>query len=76
MAEYIEKIITKVDCPKCGSPRVKKDGKQNNQQRFECNKCGKKFRNNGKVEGKQFNDEQIGFAIYCYHCGMSLKSIA
>lgn len=87
MAEYTGTYKYSVDCPKCDSPRTKKDGYQNGIQRHECKDCGKKFRYDDPykkinipdlelVEGKQFTPEQIGFAIYSFHCGMSLKSIA
>lgn len=87
MTEYKGTYTYNVDCPDCGSPRTKKDGYQNKQQRHECKDCGKKFRYDDPykkikipdlelVEGKQFTAEQIGFAIYCFYCGLSLKSIA
>lgn len=76
MTDYAETVITTVSCPACESRRVKKAGKQNDQQRFRCNDCKKIFRNNGKVEGKSFGDEDIGIAVRHYYSGLSYKQIA
>ena len=83
MTEYtrIEKYT--VSCPRCGGSRTKKDGYQTGKQRYECNNCGKKFRDYqylGKkvdlVDHKRFDAELIGEAIWDWYSGQSFKSIA
>ena len=76
MAEFTETVTITVTCPACKGGQVKKVGKQNDQQRFRCRDCKKIFRNNGKVEGKMFGDEDVGIAVRHYYSGLSYKQIA
>ena len=79
MAEYEAKRIYVVKCPAQGCPapgKVKRDGFQNDQQRYECNGCGNKFHAEGKALHKQFPADQIADAIDMYYSGMSYKQVA
>ena len=71
------RIVTDVtvSCPSCNGGQVKKVGKRNGQQRFQCS-CGKRFRSNGNVEGKNHDPVQIGMTILNAFAGLSLKHLA
>ena len=76
MAEFTTSTTYAVNCPKCAGDRVVKDGKQNGQQRYRCRNCQKKFRANGKAEGRRMDAELMGAAIQDYYDGKSYKKIA
>lgn len=78
MAQFTETTTTtyEVNCPACGSSKVKKHGKQVGQQRYRCKECKKAFRANGKAEGRRMDAEMMGSAIRDYYTGKSYKQIA
>ena len=76
MAEFTETISYSVMCPSCKGGHILKHGQQNGQQRFKCQSCNKAFRNNGKVEGRKFDSEQIGIAVRLYYGGTSYQQLA
>ena len=76
MAEFTETITTRVVCPQCEGEKVYKHGKQTGQQRYRCGECDKRFRYNGKAEGRRFQTEHIGAAVRMFYMGMSYKQIA
>ena len=78
MAEWqeIEVKTINVTCPSCASEQVKKAGKRGGTQQYKCKICHKRFRQNGKSEGKRFEDHWVGTAIFNYFAGMSYRQIA
>ena len=75
MTEFVETRKYIVICPDCDSGKVVKCGFQSGHQRFLCRDCKNKFRIN-KVEGRRFDDEQMGSAIRQYYSGLSYKQIS
>ena len=65
-----------VNCPKCGSPKVVRAGKQGSHQRYLCRDCGSKFRADGITKGHRYADETVAQAIGSFFSGMSYKSIS
>ena len=76
MAQFSTTTIYSVNCPDCGSAHVVKDGKQSGQQRYLCRGCKKKFRANGKAQGRRMDAELMGSAIRDFYTGKSYKQIA
>ncbi len=76
MAQFTETKTYKLSCPACDSDRVVKDGFQKGTQRYECKNCKKKFRANGKAEGRRMDAEMMGSAIRDFYTGKSYKQIA
>lgn len=76
MTEYTKTVTVTVDCPDCQSRDVKKAGLRNGYQRYQCNDCKKKFRDDGQAEGRKYDAEVIGAAIRAYCAGLSYKQIA
>ena len=75
MAEFAETTVKTVNCPDCASERIVKVGKQSGEQRYLCRGCSKKFRANGKPQGRQMESEHIGAAIRDFYAGLSYKQI-
>ena len=75
MATYTTTTTVTITCPSCRGGQVKKVGKRNGQQRFQCS-CGKRFRANGNVQGKNHDPVQIGMSILNFFSGLSLKHLA
>ena len=76
MAEFTQTTTYALNCPSCQSDRVRKDGFQKGTQRYECKACQKKFRANGKAEGRRMDAELMGSAIRDFYNGISYKKIA
>ena len=76
MAEFSTITTYEVKCPDCDSAHVVKDGKQSGQQRYLCRGCKKKFRANGKAQGRRMDAELMGSAIRDFYSGKSYKQIA
>lgn len=76
MAEYTQTTTYRIDCPACGSSKVKKHGRQSGQQRYLCKECKKAFRANGKAPGQRMDAEMVGSAIRDFYTGKSYKQIA
>ena len=76
MAQFTETKTYEVHCPACDCERVVKIGVRNGQQRYLCRNCKKKFRANGKAEGRRMDAEMVGSAIRDYYTGKSYKQIA
>ena len=76
MAEFTKTTTYTLACPACDSDRVVKDGFQKGTQRYECKNCKKKFRANGKAEGRRMDAEMMGSAIRDFYTGKSYKQIA
>ena len=65
-----------VNCPECASDHVVKVGVRNGQQRYLCRGCKRKFRANGKAQGRRMDAELMGSAIRDFYTGKSYKQIA
>ena len=76
MAQFSKTTTYQVNCPSCQSERVVKIGVRNGQQRYRCRQCQKKFRANGKAQGRRMDAEMMGSAIRDYFTGKSYKQIA
>ena len=76
MAEFTITTTYNVDCPACDDGNVVKVGRQAGQQRYKCKSCGKKFRANGKAEGRKYDAELVGATIRDFFMGLSLKQLA
>ena len=76
MTEFAKTTIVNVNCPACECERVVKVGVRNGQQRYQCRGCDKKFRANGKAEGRRMDAELMGSAIRDFYSGKSYKQIA
>ena len=76
MAEFTTLTTYAVNCPACGCDRVVKDGTQRGQQRYRCRVCNKKFRANGKAQGRRMDADLMGSAIRDFYNGISYKKIA
>ena len=76
MAQFTEVKTYEVHCPACSCERVVKIGVRNGQQRYLCRNCKKKFRANGKAQGRRMDAEMMGSAIRDYYTGKSYKQIA
>ena len=76
MTTFSKTTTYTVSCPECDSQRVHKAGMQSGEQRYRCNRCGKKFRAGGKAKGRKMDAEMMGSAIRDYYTGKSYKQIA
>ena len=76
MAEFTETTTKTVNCPSCDADHVVKMGVRNGQQRYLCRGCKKKFRANGKAQGRKMDAELMGSAIRDFYTGKSYKQIA
>ena len=76
MAKFSTTTTVEINCPGCDSARVVKDGFQKGTQRYECKNCKKKFRANGKAQGRRMDSEMMGSAIRDFYTGKSYKQIA
>ena len=76
MTEFTTLTTYAVTCPVCESDRVVKDGTQRGQQRYRCKECQKKFRANGKAQGRRMDADLMGSAIRDFYNGISYKKIA
>jgi len=62
-------------CKNCGSSKIVKNGKVNNQQRYKCKDCGKQFINCDNFDRMRTQKHIIGFALDLFYDGMSLRKI-
>ena len=76
MAKFNTTTTVEIKCPKCAGDHVVKVGMQSGQQRYLCRNCKKKFRANGKAQGRRMDAEMMGSAIRDFYTGKSYKQIA
>ena len=76
MAKFSVTQEYEINCPACLSDKVVKDGSQSGEQRYRCKPCQKRFRANGKAQGRRMDAEMMGSAIRDYYTGKSYKQIA
>lgn len=67
--------MSEMNCKNCGSSKIVKNGKVNNQQRYKCKACGKQFVNTDNFDRMRTQKHIIGFALDLYYDGMSLRKI-
>ena len=66
-----------VSCPNNDDGRISKDGFHHGKQRYQCQKCGKKFREPAVFEeGHHYTTQQIGAALQGYLDGQSYREVA
>ena len=69
-------FVNFLTCPRCESKFIRKAGSRRGHQLYNCKSCNKKFRANGKPEGRRFTAEIIDKAIRNYHLGLSYRNVA
>lgn len=62
-------------CKYCGSTRVRKYGLYKGVQRYFCNECGSKFKNDDTTYHMKTPANQVSSALSMYYEGMSVKAI-
>ncbi|MDG6901027.1 MAG: DDE-type integrase/transposase/recombinase [Nitrososphaerota archaeon] len=65
-----------VQCGKCGSIRVVKNGTKRQGQAFVCKDCGHKFTEKSLIRGSRYTPEVVSLTLDPYFSGMSLRKIA
>ena len=72
----IEKTTqNEITCKSCGSTRVRKYGLYKGVQRYFCNDCGSKFKNDDTLFHMKTPANQVSSALNMYYEGMSIKAI-
>ena len=72
----IEKKKTlNLKCKSCGSTRVRKYGKYKGVQRYFCNDCGSKFKDDDTLFHMKTPANQVSSALNMFYEGMSIKAI-
>jgi transposase-like protein len=64
-----------MNCKNCGSTKIVKNGKRNDQQLYKCKDCGKQFLDNDNFDRMRTQKHIIGFAMDLYFDGMSVRKI-
>jgi putative transposase len=62
-------------CKSCGSIHVRKYGLYKGVQRYYCNDCGSKFKNDDTTFHMKTDAKQVTSALSMYYEGMSIKAI-
>ena len=62
-------------CKHCGSTRVRKYGLYKGVQRYYCNECGSKFKNDDTLYHMKTPANHVSSALNMYYEGMSIKGI-
>lgn len=65
-----------VQCPKCGSIRVVKCGRNRGKQAFRCNDCLHRFREQSLIRGSRYSPEMVSLTLDLYFSGTSLRKTA
>lgn len=65
-----------VQCPKCGSIRVVKNGIKRKKQAYICRDCRHKFTEQSLIRGSKYTPEMVSLTLDLYFSGMSLRKIA
>ena len=65
-----------VQCGKCGSIRVVKNGIKKGKQAYVCRDCRHKFTENALLKGSRYTPEMVSLTLDLYFSGMSLRKIA
>ena len=63
-------------CPKCGSIRVVKCGRNRGKQSFRCNDCLHRFREQSLLKGSRYSPEMVSLTLDLYFSGTSLRKTA
>lgn len=65
-----------IQCAKCGSIKVVKNGIKRQKQAFVCRDCGHKFTEHAMLKGSRYSPEMVSLTLDLYFSGMSLRKIA
>ena len=65
-----------VQCPKCASIRVVKNGHDSGKQVFKCRDCSHKFREISLLKKAQYSPELVSLTLDLYFSGTSLRKIS
>ncbi len=65
-----------IQCAKCGSIRVVKNGIKRQKQAYVCRDCGHKFTEKAMLRGSRYTPEMVSLTLDLYFSGMSLRKIA
>ncbi len=71
----IKKPSNGIICKYCSSNRVRKYGLYKGVQRYFCNACGSKFKNDNTLFHMKTPANQVSSALNMYYEGMSIKAI-
>ena len=63
------------NCKSCGSTRIRKYGLYEGVQRYFCNECGSKFKNDDTLFHMKTPAHHVSSALNMYYEGMSIKAI-
>jgi transposase-like protein len=65
-----------VQCNKCGSIRVVKNGIKCQKQAYICRDCGHRFTKQGLLRGSRYSPEMVSLTLDLYFSGTSLRKTA
>jgi transposase-like protein len=65
-----------VQCAKCGSIRVVKNGIKRQKQAYICRDCGHKFTEKTMLRGSRYTPEMVSLTLDLYFSGTSLRKTA
>ena len=63
------------NCKHCNSTRVRKYGKYKDVQRYFCNDCGSKFKDDDTTFHMKTDANEVSSALNMYYEGMPIKAI-
>ena len=65
-----------VQCAKCGSIRLIKNGAKRGKQVYRCKDCGHKFAEQALLQGSRYSPEIVSLTLDLYFSGTSLRKTA
>lgn len=75
MNEIIEIKSNPIICKSCGSKHIRKYGLYKGVQRYFCNDCGSKFKNDDTTFHMKTDANEVSSALNMYYEGMSISAI-
>jgi transposase-like protein len=65
-----------IQCWRCGSIRVVKNGIKRGKQAYICRDCGRRFTEYGLLRGSRYSPEMVSLTLDLYFSGMSERKIS
>jgi transposase-like protein len=75
MEELIKQEVNSINCKSCGSTHIRKYGLYKGAQRYFCNDCGSKFKNDDTTFHMKTDTNLVSSALNMYYEGMPIKPI-
>ena len=72
----VEAESGRMSCPYCMAGRTNLNGTRKGKQIYQCQGCGKQWRQGGAMGGHSYSPDQIGAAIQMYYTGLSFRQTA